>query len=66
MIMNALVSGFSNAGNGIVSTEQAHFERHPAPSAQKAIKLRGARVVCDWFDNARPNRAPQGDAGMVR
>jgi len=64
--MYALVSGFFNAGNGIVSTEQAHFGRHPAPTAQKAIKLRGAGVVCNWFDNARPSRAPQGHAGMVR
>ena len=63
--MYALVSGFSNAGNGIVSTEQAHFGRHPAPSAQKAVKLRGARVVRHRFDNPRPSRATQGDAGVV-
>jgi len=64
--MNAFISGFFNAGNGIVSTEQAHFRRHPAPTAQKTGKLRGAGVVCNWFDNARPSRAPQGHAGMVR
>jgi hypothetical protein len=63
--MYAFVFGFSNAGNGIVSTEQAHFGRHPAPFAQKAIKLRGAGVVCDWSDNARPSRTPQGDAGVA-
>lgn len=66
MIMNALVSGFFDAGNSIVSPRHADFEQDTAASAQKAVKLRGARVICDWSDNARPSRTPQSDAGMVR
>ena len=64
--MYAFVSGFFDAGNSIVSPRQAGFEQNTAAPAQKAIKLRGARVVCNWLDNARPSRTPQGDAGVAR
>ena len=49
----------------IFSPRQAHFEQHTAASAQKTIKLRGARAVRHWLDNARPSRAPQGHVGLV-
>jgi hypothetical protein len=68
--MYALVSGFSDAGNSIVSAGQAHTVYGAASSvAQEAAKgdakLRGARVVCDWLDSSRPGRPTQSYAGMV-
>ena len=62
----ALVSGFFDAGHSIVSPRQADFEQDTAASAQKTVKLRGAGIVCNWSDNARPSRAPQSDARVVR
>jgi len=54
--MYALVSGFSDAGNSIVSTGQAHTVYGAASSVAKAKtqadKLRGARVVRYWLDSA--------------
>mgnify|MGYP003633233995 CR=1 FL=1 len=63
--MYALTFGFSNAGNSVVSSRHVDFEQHPAASAQKAVKLRGARVVRHRFDNPQPSRATQGDADVV-
>ena len=68
--MNALLSVlFSDAGNSIVGTGQAHTVHGTAAVAQeadKANRLRGAGVVRYWFDNARPGGTPQSYAGMVR
>ena len=67
--MYALVSGFSDAGNSIVSTGQAHTVYGAASSVAKAQTkaggLRGARFVHYWLDNARPSGAPQGHAGVA-
>jgi hypothetical protein len=49
----------------IFSTGQAYFEQHRATSAQKAIKLCGARAIRYWFNNARSSRAPQSHVGLV-
>lgn len=49
--MYALGRAFVGAGHGIGVAQTA--------------KLRGAGVVCDWFDNARPSSAPQGHAGVA-
>jgi hypothetical protein len=56
---------FFDAGNSIFSTGKANFEQYLASSAQKAIKLRGARVVCHWLNNPRSSRAPQGYVGVA-
>ena len=63
--MYALVFGFSDAGNSIVSTGQAHTVYGAV--AQEATKggLRGTGALRYWFDNARPRRAPQGHAGLA-
>jgi hypothetical protein len=55
--MYALVSGFSDAGNSIVSAGQAHTVYGAASSvAQEApkgdAKLRGAGVIRYWLDAA--------------
>ena len=67
--MYALVSVlFFDAGNRIVGTGQAHTVYGATTVAQEATKanrLRGARTIRYWFDNARPGGAPQGYAGMV-
>lgn len=64
--MYALVSVlFFDAGNGINSSGQAHFEQHPAASAQKTNFLRGAGTLRYWFNNSRPSRAPQGHVGVA-
>jgi len=63
--MYAFVSGFFDAGNGITCTGQADFEQDTTASAQKAIKLRGARTLRHRFNNPRPSRASQGYAAMV-
>ena len=60
-MINARRHTIFGAGHGIVSAEQANF----AAFAQKTVNLRGAGVVCNWFDNARSSRTPQSDAGMV-
>ena len=65
--MYALVSGFSDAGNSIVSTGQAHTVYGAVAQAQtKAGGLRGAGAIRYWLDSSRPSRAPQGHAGVVR
>jgi hypothetical protein len=70
--MYALVSVlFSDADNRVGGTGQAHTVYGAASSVTKAAtqtqagKLRGARVVRYWLDNARPSRAPQGHAGLA-
>jgi hypothetical protein len=68
--MYALVSVlFSDAGNRIVGTGQAHTVYGAAASATKAKAqasgLCGAGFVRYWLDNARPSRAPQGHAGLA-
>lgn len=67
--MYALVSIlFSDAGNSIGGTGQAHTLYGAASSAAQETakgKLRGAGVVCHWLDNARSSRAPQGHAGLA-
>lgn len=65
--MYALVSVlFSDAGNRVVGTGQAHTVHGAVAQAQtKAGGLRGARTVRYWSDNAQPRRAPQGHAGLV-
>ena len=63
--MYALVSVlFSDADNSIFSTGQAHTVYG---AAQEAIKnrLRGARAIRHWFDNARPSGAPQSHVGLA-
>ena len=67
--MYALVSVlFSDAGNRIGGTGQAHTV-YGAASATKAKTqtngLRGTGFVRHWLDNARPSRAPQGHAGLA-
>jgi len=66
--MYALVSVlFSDAGNRIVGTGQAHTVYGATQKAGKAKAggLRGAGALRHWFDNARPGGAPQGHAGVV-
>ena len=65
--MHALVSVlFSDAGNRIVSTGQAHTVYGVITKAQtKAGGLRGTGAIRHWFDNARPGGAPQGHAGLA-
>jgi hypothetical protein len=69
--MYALVSVlFSDAGNRIVGTGQAHTIYGAAASAAQEApkgnaKLRGTGFVRYWLDNARPSRAPQGHAGLA-
>jgi len=60
-MINAQRHTIFGAGHGIVSAEQANF----AAFAQKAIKLRGARVICDWSEYARPRRTPQSDVRVA-
>jgi len=71
--MYALVSIlFSDAGNSIGGTGQAHTVYGAAPSVTKAAtqtkasRLRGARVVRYWFNDARPDRPTQSYAGLAR
>lgn len=65
--MYALVSIlFSDAGNSIGSTGQAHTIYGAAKETGKAQgRLRGAGAIRYWLDNARPSRAPQGHAGLA-
>ena len=59
---------FCAAAVGSLGRGQAHTVHGATSSAKaqtKASRLRGAGVVCDWFDNARPSRTPQGDAGVA-
>lgn len=64
--MYALVSVlFSDAGNRVVGTGQAHTIHGAAKEATKANRLRGTGVIRYRFDNARPSGAPQGYAGMA-
>lgn len=68
--MYALVSVlFSDAGNSIGGTGQAHTVYGAASSVAKAQTkaggLRGAGFVRYWLDNARPSGAPQGHAGLA-
>lgn len=53
------------AGHGIGCPRQANFEQRTTVYAQKAIRLRSARTLRYWFDNARPRRAPQSDVRVV-
>ena len=66
--MYALVSGFSDAGNNISGTGQAHTV-YGADSVAKAKtqagRMRGTGTVRYWLDNARPSGAPQGHAGVA-
>jgi len=64
-MINAQRHTFFGAGHGIGCPRQANFEQHTAASAQKAIRLRDARVICDWSDNTQPSRAPQSHARVV-
>ena len=64
--MYALVSVlFSDAVNSIVSTGQAHTVYPSVAKEAPKGRLRGARTVRYWFDNARPSRTPQGHAGVA-
>jgi len=69
--MYALVSVlFSDVGNSIVGTGQAHTVYGAASSvAQKATKgyanLRGTGFVRYWLDSSRPGRPTQSYAGMA-
>jgi hypothetical protein len=65
--MYALVSVlFSDAGNRIVSTEQAHTVNGVVTKDQtKAGGLRGTGAIRYWFNNARSRRAPQGYVGLA-
>jgi len=56
---------FSDAVNSIVSTGQSHTVYGAAQEATKANRLRGARTVRYWFDNARPSGAPQSYDGVA-
>jgi len=59
---------FSDAGNRIVGTGQAHTVYRASSSTKAKTQtndLRGARAIRYWFDNARPGRTPQGYAGMA-
>jgi len=51
--------------NNVVSPRQANFEQRTVASAQKTIKLRGARAIRHWSDNSQPSRAPQGHVGVA-
>ena len=64
--MYALGLASAGAGDGITCPGQVNFEHDTAASAQKAIKLRGARTVCNWLEYARPGRAPQSHVGLAR
>jgi hypothetical protein len=60
---------FSDAGNSIVGTGQAHTVHGTAAVAQeadKANRLRGARTVRYWLDDARPSGTPQSYVGVAR
>jgi len=66
--MYALVSVlFSDAGNRIIGTGQAHpvYGATQKAGKAKAGGLRGTGAIRHWFDNARPRRAPQGHAGLA-
>jgi hypothetical protein len=65
--MYALVSVlFSDAGNRIVGTGQAHTVYGVITKAQtKAGGLRGTGAIRYWSDNSRSRRAPQGYVGMA-
>jgi len=59
---------FSDAGNRIVGTGQAHTVYRASSSTKAKTQtndLRGARAIRYWLDNARPRRAPQSHAGLV-
>ena len=61
---------FSDAGNRVVGTGQAHTIYRASSSITKEAakgnaKLRGAGFVRYWLDNARPSRAPQSHAGLA-
>ena len=64
-MINAQRHTIFGAGHGIVSAEQSNFEQRTTVFAQKAIKLRGARVICDWSEYARPRRTPQSDVRVA-
>ena len=64
----ALFCLFGVATVGGVGAGQADLvHRAAAQKAREAQanKLRGARVVHYWFDNARSSRTPQGYAGLA-
>jgi len=66
--MYALVSIlFSDAGNSIGGTGQAHTVYGAASSVTKAKTkaVRGAGVVRYWLGSSRSGRAPQGHAGLA-
>ncbi len=66
--MYALVSVlFSDAGNRVVSTGQAHTVYGATQKAGKAKAggLRGTRAIRYWFNDARPRRAPLGYVGVA-
>jgi hypothetical protein len=60
---------FSDAGNSIVGTGQAHAI-YGASSSTKAKTqtndLRGTGFIRYWLDSSRPSGAPQGHAGVAR
>ena len=65
--MYALVSGFSDAGNNISGTGQAHTVYGASKETGKAQagRMRSTGTVRYWLDNARSGRAPQSYVGMV-
>jgi len=63
--MYALGCTPDGASDGITCPGQSHFEQRTTAHAQKESKLRGAGAVRYRFDNARPSRTPQGDAGVA-
>lgn len=66
-MINARRHTLFGAGHGIGRPGQADSERAAAADQEAAqtSKLRGARVVRYWLDNARSGRAPQSHAGLA-
>ena len=56
---------FSDAGNRVVSTGQAHTFNGAAQEAGEDKTVRGTGAIRHWFNDARPGRAPQGYAGVA-
>lgn len=57
---------FSDAGNSVGGTGQAHTVYGTAKETGKAQGgLRGTGFIRYWLDNARPSGAPQSHAGMA-
>ena len=64
--MYALVSVlFSDAGNSVGGTGQAHTVYPSVAKEAPKGRLRGAGALRYWFNDTRPSRAPQGYAGVA-